>query len=268
MPPLISVPWTNLNPDMVGVVSNDQSAGAAAVTIQGNIGGPMGIHIQSAQAFADVVYAPTATDNAVTIATELCSQINAMPNLKAANIACQLQGSIVGVTHHIDNAMWVTALSAGLRVDNGSLAWDAGPILVCERVPGGEAPPPGSSICQILMGSSTSTNPNAPTAQYVMLQGKVLDSSAAGAAGQLEIYTVKPDGQGNYGLRLVGQFFRGLTLCDAQVCAQDVGEGTLNVPPPHPDGLGPGIFLGTRKLCISSNNYIYAAEGAACPPGQ
>ena len=78
---------------------------------------------------------------------------------KAADVACQLNNpsisTFLGVTHHADNPLVVTAMTGAplMLVQNGSPALDAGPTIVAKRVPPGIVPRPRPII------SSRSTRP-------------------------------------------------------------------------------------------------------------
>jgi hypothetical protein len=234
-PPLVSAPWSMLNPDLAGIVSTDRSAGASLVTFNGPMPAPTSdfiLRVASAQG-GQIDYHGIVNEHSTwaSIAHDLCAQINADPVQAAAHIACQInypESTFFGVTHYNDNYMVVTPLTGEplIKVNNGSLAWDAGPILFLNRSPGfGAVPPPGSNCGQLTFNAPTTQTPGKASASYVVLGCTVLNADVGtGIQGMLSIYlahTVNgaPLLEEVVEIRPDGLYVRGQRVCTAATVA-------------------------------------------------
>jgi hypothetical protein len=154
-PPLVTAPWSNLNPDIMAVVATDPAAGASLVTYNGPIPAPTSDFVlRVASRFGGQTDYHAIVKHETTwasLALDHCMQINSDPVQKAADVACQLNNpsisTFLGVTHHADNPLVVTAMTGAplMLVQNGSPALDAGPTIVAKRVPPGIVPRPARS---------------------------------------------------------------------------------------------------------------------------
>jgi hypothetical protein len=273
-PPLLSVPWSTLNPDMAGLVSTDRSAGATLVTLHWPTmvaptsdfvlrvssvhGGQVDFHgiVQKDSTYAS-------------IAKDLCDQINANASQKAANVGCQLNNpgisTFFGVSHFNDNPLTVSGLTGYpiMQVFNGSLAWDAGPFLFLNRAPpGGVVPPPGSNCGQISYGAPNSQTPSVASTSYTLLSCTVDNPDANNLASSWSIYTAQTwNGAPLLGPRMVFST-NGMTTCIGYgQCAASMGPGTLSFPQ-----INGALVLGSRAVCVNpTTQQLYLALGSACP---
>jgi hypothetical protein len=199
-PPLYSVKRSDIGgPDRAGINSDDPAAGASLVTIVPPIpmvGSQLTLRIGSALGGApDITHIVAGGDTAASIAQDFCDQINANATLDSVHIKCQMTPGAVafGVTHHIDNLMVVTALTAPTvtQVMDGTLAWEAGATFALVKAPAGATPPIGSNCGQYIYVAPNSVTPGVASTQYVMLNCTVINPDSNHVDGEFGIYTAQ-----------------------------------------------------------------------------
>src|SRR5215831_4049813 len=197
--PWVVTPRTPLNPDQAGVYSTDPAAGASLVNIVPPIPAPgswLTLRVAShLTGQIDLTHIVVPGDTTQSIAADLCNQINGNTTLASGPVTCQLSpgDSFFGVTHYSNNEMAATSMTAPtiVQVSNGSMAWDAGPILFLDRAPPGVTPLPGSNCGQIFAAAPNSATPGVASTQYFMINCTVANPDANHLDGELAIYTAQ-----------------------------------------------------------------------------
>lgn len=193
-----------VNPDMVGITSNDPAAAASFCKLKTipPVGTWMVLRIASAlSGQVDIGHTVTVGDTPNTVAYAFSQEVLAQPALSAHNISSQYTpaSNIFGVTNHLDNIAYVTPLNfhEHWAIQSGGPYLDAGPVAFLARLPDGVVPPNGSNIGQFMIVSTKLGFPGVPCVQYGMVGVNIINNDdtlgGPGLMGEWSFYTPGPD---------------------------------------------------------------------------